>query len=923
MTASDELNRWESGVHELSPKKNTYLMTDRSLNSPETLDFLTNFITDFMACNPIKTENFPESDRKQFAKDLLFALKNTIASKAGDQDSSIDQVFSMPLYCHTKVILFFVTPANKLQQYQELLFKHAGEGYGSFADTYINQILNIDINTIRNAYGLSSLSRHNFFVENKSSTNKPESSGLTVSTRSYKRQTSRVHPLYQQTFRLQKAHWSEQRVILSILEPEREEPKNCSDFMLAAEASLFFCLSHDQGQVYFETCTGANYQKWCFSKSSMLYPKSKPGYGLTLDNKNHYRVSKIQNITNQINLYNGYIYDESLSTMMGISDTGQVQTHAMREYASRVHFISSIYIAHYLPSLLNKFAISYPHSIDDTKTITNELLRFNLIQYLPERLTVPSPTKEVGTTDILPNKKSSHFLFDLNIERRQVINNVFTYWEEPPYNLLITDKYARPSEEIIINVSSRTILDPEPIYVLINLHTDVLTSDSPNVKSSGFFNRPPRLSVLYRLRNGINRIRPPYGGTIAFASWDSSSEVVDIEVSNAVDAPMFIVNNPLYSSEAIKNNTHLLAPWAVLQGERTSLIVPTDELKTVKNFTSLMNIYDQIVEHHELLWGMEPDDITQAKKHPKHIFVQDTQITTGYGHGGSLIPVMPGWHLTDENKMDFWGIAHELGHSYQGIGWHRAFGTETSVNTYTLHAQLALQKRSKVEEMELFETMIQRIKNKDRNLYPHYTDIVRVHYEKLIFLLQIVYSFPEVGWKLFPEVNRKERAAFLGKEGYRLYYEPQEAIDIFFRTASEVVGHNLEDHFNTWGIIVSDSARDSTKHLPKPDFIISLSQPWKPDSAQKYKEISLKYISLKEDTNKLKNDYSSLINERDTLKKDLHQLQKDNLVQKNKQYNETTFTCALLLQGGAIVILASVLAVKFHKMGLLKRPWRH
>ena len=871
-------DQWKSGVHALSKKDYTYLITYSTLNNQRAISFLESFLPDFLQCNN-RAGNFHWKAKSSFTTAFLDSLKELINSDKQQQPEPEDSVYAIPFHCVDHPVLLFVTPADKLQLFQESLRSIASEQTESFAQRYIDHVTGGDLQSIMNAYGVENLANYRLLANKKDSnkdqvfTNSTKDSEVTArpdtkktNLNTQKTNTVSWYPvtvriLKKTGFTLQKNNWAEQMLLLTSLHSNTGYIGQMMDrdYMLAAGGSLYSCLSHDKNRVYFETCTGRDYQQWHYEKNNFFIPKTLPGHRLTYLDEKGYRITPVKHTINSLTMNNGAVVDDNFKFMMAGHD-GSLDTIGRFTYATRLHFISNFYITRYLVDSLSNSTLLYPHNIQDSEKIDQELLRFALLQYYDAGKLLDIPVTDIAHKPAIHNKNGKSFVFDMNYERRQISQDSYTYWQELPFNLLVTDQYAQPLSEIIITVPhrSRSVKDPVPVYAIINLHTDELSVDSPNVKDSGYLERPPRLSVRYWLREGENKIRVPYGGNIAIASYEYSDEALDIKISNAISAPMFTKGDSDATEYTLKQLWQDLAPWSVIEGERVTLIVPSEQLANAGNLTELISVYDLIVDSHEYLWGFDPHSSNGTRRHGHYVFIEDKQIDSGYGHSGAIMPIMPGWHLADQNKMDFWGVAHELGHAYQGIGWHDALGVETSVNTYTLYAQLTLKKESKIEEIRLFEYMIERLKRNEKNLYPDDVNKDRVHYEKLIFLAQIVYSFPKVGWNLFREVNKKEREFFSQNRGYTLYRD-QLAIDLFFESASVAVEHNLEEHFNRWSIDVSEAAKNKVRHLPKPDFVVSLSEPAKPDLPQKYRALSQKYAALLDKHLKLKRQDSNLL----------------------------------------------------------------
>lgn len=91
-------------------------------------------------------------------------------------------------------------------------------------------------------------------------------------------------------------------------------------------------------------------------------------------------------------------------------------------------------------------------------------------------------------------------------------------------------------------------------------------------------------------------------------------------------------------------------------------------------------------------------------------------------------------------------------------------------------------------------------------------------WQKLMFLMEIKFAFPEQGWEMYRQLRKitralsEEVAADLAEASHR-----QQRLDHAYKTLSKIVCSNLIETYNRWVIIISQDAKDEilAPGLPK------------------------------------------------------------------------------------------------------------
>ncbi|MDO6426927.1 M60 family metallopeptidase [Thalassotalea sp. 1_MG-2023] len=383
-----------------------------------------------------------------------------------------------------------------------------------------------------------------------------------------------------------------------------------------------------------------------------------------------------------------------------------------------------------------------------------------------------------------------------------------------------TGTYAVAGEIIEIDVTAEENVDE--LYAIINVHTDALGLNSANVVADNSVKRFPSVSTKIRLHNGKNQLRSQYGGQVVIASNKSDDSDVTINVSNVVETTYFKLGRDSFSDWlSIRDKS---APWGVLEGEHAVLDLSKAELQKVDDPEQLLKTFDQTVTLVRDLAGFE-DDATGVHKMPtlKERFVSDVQITAGFAHAGFPIMASPGWNLysLDTAQNNGWGNWHETGHNYQQFClWSSPFGTESTVNLFSLYVQENVNQPSRIQIENRYSNAINKLN--DNFSFTNNADV----WDKLVFLMQIKHALPDIGWDMFRQLNRRFREMDTAQQA-SVCQSDEASFSMTFELLSDITGYDLTTHFKTWGVNVSEASyqKIADKNLPQPPVDISRVNP--------------------------------------------------------------------------------------------------
>ncbi len=376
----------------------------------------------------------------------------------------------------------------------------------------------------------------------------------------------------------------------------------------------------------------------------------------------------------------------------------------------------------------------------------------------------------------------------------------------PPQHWQSTGLYAPAGRVLVVDVPEGT--DTTGLFVRINIHTDELTPTSSNVQD-GTFDRMPRVALRVALEPGPNAVRSPYGGTVILQSTADVDVTVPIEIHGAVAMPRFVLG--VTAPEEWAERRTLGAPWAELEGDRAVITVPAEKVRELLDPAPVMRLYDRVVELEVDLFALDsaagptsPHRMYSGKAR----FVEDVQITGGWGHSGFPVMTHYGWELADLGaEGDEWGVWHELGHNHQQFClWSSRFGTESTVNLFSLYVQGEITGEDRIADR--YDGAISAVAG---GLTFDEADV----WQKLVFLVQPVLALAD-GWELYRRVHRAYREMD-GAQRANICDSEQRQIDTFYRLLSEAGGVDLRDHFLAWGVPVSAAGLDAVAALDLPD----------------------------------------------------------------------------------------------------------
>ncbi|XP_064085273.1 uncharacterized protein LOC135200566 [Macrobrachium nipponense] len=444
----------------------------------------------------------------------------------------------------------------------------------------------------------------------------------------------------------------------------------------------------------------------------------------------------------------------------------------------------------------------YPLSASDENTYKDEMARGIVNRLCP--LTEPLP--HLRDTDhypgnVAPGTPRKTVMCTLTVGTMQQRSSLRM---TVPEDWQATNMYVVAGDIFTITLPNITEKQAEQITVRVGAHRDCLTPTSPNLRK-GIFKRMPVVSEEFDLNPGKNCLRSQFGGNLIFTYEGKERFNVTAEVKNVVETPHYILGKS--SSTDWKKMKNLDAPFSVLETDKVVLIVPTSEARGIVDIDDLLRRYDDIMTKLEDLSGFNESD---PPPQGKQWMVDDVQITAGSAHAG--FPAMfdhEYYDLTSPKTPHDWVVWHELGHNYQqGPYWSYAYGIESTVNLFSLYIEEKLKADDRLKRENRYLPTALAV---DKGLTFEQADC----WQKLVFLMEIKYSFPSHGWEMYRHLNRTVRA-LSEHDAAILKKNRQNQYDYVYVTLSRFIGTDLLPHYQRWSLPVSGKAQNEVKSLGLP-----------------------------------------------------------------------------------------------------------
>lgn len=443
--------------------------------------------------------------------------------------------------------------------------------------------------------------------------------------------------------------------------------------------------------------------------------------------------------------------------------------------------------------------VRYPLAVTDTPRIALELARDQVNRLTPLHQALPYPRDIATYPGLMPADappSSARFSLDRRIGAFRHIG-----WQPEWHQTLHTGLWAPAGRVIRLRVEAARPADLAQLTLQISEQNEVLATNGKPLDGDPQLKRFPAVSMLAPLKPGLNEIRSQYGGFIQINSHQAADATVHISIEEAVAAPYFHVER--HGPQDWARIRQLPGPWVLLEGRRSVITVPREQVRDLKDPQALMAQFDTHVENIEWLAGFDGSGPLHPRQRLKHHITWSPQVGFGWAHAGYPIRTSGDWPLTDVDAVKrFWGNVHELGHNYQQSTWCNTFGSESTVNLFSLYAMEQMGQPAQTVVEDMYGQAVRKLKAGRIRDFARDAD----DNDKLVFLVQIMDAVPQRGWQIYRELFRAYRELSPAKQQALEQGEAAAQYDQHYVLMSRITGLDLRDHYRQWAIPLSAGA---------------------------------------------------------------------------------------------------------------------
>ena len=409
--------------------------------------------------------------------------------------------------------------------------------------------------------------------------------------------------------------------------------------------------------------------------------------------------------------------------------------------------------------------------------------------------------RQVAEVEALPCAKS--FPGEVPAGAPRVTRSVSLDTAQPRWHA--TGLYAAPGEPVIVSFPSGSGAESARLVLQIGAH-DAVLSDLEE------WRRAPE--VVRRAALDAERVvaASPFGGLLFVDVPEGCGlGTIELRFERVIEAPAFVLGRNR-DDEWRGSLRHRSAPWAVLEGAKVRLVVPSSAILALAEPERLLRTWDRAADAVADLVALP-----RARRWPERIVV-DVEVGEGHSRGG--YPILARLDeaplLVDPDRLvrDGCSLFHELGRNRRDDDWiFEGAGavTPTLVRLHVLESVAAGRAPDGGGFRARLEEAAERV--------PAWRAAGASHAERVKDPLLAVQPFLQLqrafGWEPF----RKAFADFRGLPQREKPGDDATKSDLWLVTLSRACQKDLGPFFTAWGIPTSEAARAAVAALA----------PWMPE----------------------------------------------------------------------------------------------
>ncbi|MBB4927481.1 M60 family metallopeptidase [Kitasatospora kifunensis] len=319
----------------------------------------------------------------------------------------------------------------------------------------------------------------------------------------------------------------------------------------------------------------------------------------------------------------------------------------------------------------------------------------------------------------------------------------------------------------------------------------------------------------YRLREGQNFVTDPGGGMVYFQMTGVNASAAVSFRSGVTKVPFFEYGKttPEQYREMLRTLTH--APQVELVSERTIVTVKRSAAVEHQDVdpNALMETYEKIVSIEEGVIGLDGSTPLHTRAPLKFHLTHGNYRQIGEAYAAHTYTAYPDYYgpllLVPEKLAGSWGIAHELGHQNQMLGYLPHDFDEVTNNIASLAVERAFGHPSTLvgrgpDGKNVWDTTLEKLHTPSLDI----TDLGL--FERLAVLEQLRLAFGDEFW---PRMNRTTREKW---ESNAYHPERAKAFDNLALFSSITAHADLRDFFSAWGVPITEQGRQEIAKLNLP-----------------------------------------------------------------------------------------------------------
>ena len=153
--------------------------------------------------------------------------------------------------------------------------------------------------------------------------------------------------------------------------------------------------------------------------------------------------------------------------------------------------------------------------------------------------------------------------------------------------------------------------------------------------------------------------------------------------------------------------------------------------------------------------------------------------------------------------------------------WSQDFGIESTVNLFSLYVEKAFTGGSRIINEKRYTNAIAKLESINDFSFERDADV----WDKLVFFMQIIHAYPDKGFDIIRQLNRRYREMTTDQQVY-VCNVFQASYNKTYELLSDIIGEDIGNHFRKWGVpIEAETYQQVSQRYPAQSVDISAINP--------------------------------------------------------------------------------------------------